>query len=451
MTAPTSLLKQQQILSAQTAGIPTVCIGDSTVANGFGTDGGVVSVTNGFSQYTGGTYASSFDNSFIDYTNIILYSPWNILHNAGIGGDSTTGVLSRMQTDCLQYGPKLVVLAAGTNDIVQATGPDAATVAAGVIANLSRIFDLCAAAGAQVLAFTVLPRLIFTVDGTATALQLQIRQPAAILVNQWLIAEKSRRRELLIVNTWGVFGDPLTGQPLSGYTWDGTHPTNVGAFVIGKEASRQLAGVFPMWPYIPMGAAEAYLLNASAIVRNDNPLMAAGTGGTMQTGVTGAVAQGFDCGRGAGTPTVAASVVAHPDGLGYRQKLVITFAAAGDMVYLGTPNLNARWVAGALLEGQCDFEVEANSAQIINRMTLSCGSTVSGVGHSAKCMDQTAGRSPGNIPYGSGGFKGRMRTFRVTQPQSGACSTWNNRLNIYASAAGTVTVYVSLFAARMIV
>jgi lysophospholipase L1-like esterase len=36
--------------------------------------------------------------------------------NSGLGGDGTEGILSRLESDCLQYRPQLVTICAGLND-----------------------------------------------------------------------------------------------------------------------------------------------------------------------------------------------------------------------------------------------------------------------------------------------------------------------------------------------
>lgn len=415
--------------------LPRIDVGDSTVANGWGQDTPTFVFADPLSYYQGGGYVGIVDNSQFEEGNAQLGAPTYLIRNAGIGGNNTDDVLARLDADVLAYKPAVVNVALGTNDIVQGKN------AAYIIANLTTIFDRIAAKGAVVVVTDIGPRQSFTAQNIIDALA----------VNKWLSAQETVRSGYAHVRTWGLLADEITGAPKANYTWDGTHWTNIGAFLIGSAYAKRCAGLFgDGWSFVPNG--DSYLLDNTSEVRNDNPLAGAGTPPALNTGVTGTLAQGFDCGRGVGSPNVVASLYAAPDGVGYIQRLAITFAAAGDMVYFGTPGLAARYLGGRLLETQADVAVVAGSQAVLKQMTLSCGVTVTGaVTYSTKVFDQTAGRGAGAIPFGSAGFSRRMRTPRMLMPTGVTSSSWNNRINMYASAAGTVTVDVRQFAARLIV
>jgi len=415
-------------------------VGDSiTLESVVGDYTGVVYGDDGLTYYTAGEGSSVFvsgtDKSWFCFADAFMGAPHRLIRNAAVGGNTTTQILARVNADVLDHRPSIIYDLSGTNDIVGSAS------AATIIANKTALFDLYESIGAYVCAIGIMPRQIFTAG------QLTV----AVTVNKWLQGEAARRKNFRFVSIFAQLADPLTGAPLSGVTYDGTHPNNLGSYIIGEAVARVMAPVLPQWDYTPEGSAAAFLVDNTADIRNDNPLMAQGSGGTLGAGVSGTIAQGFDCGRISGSATVVASIEPHPRRMGYRQKLVITFTASGESVYFGTPNLSARYLAGKVLEGQCDIEVAAGSATVISRTTLSCGATVTGgVTKTARALDQTAGSSPGSIPYGTAGFVARLRTPRLQMQSTGSCSTWNNRLNLYSNGAGTVTVYISLFAARMI-
>lgn len=98
-----------------------------------------------------------------------------------------------------------------------------------------------------------------------------------------------------------------------------------------------------------------------------NPLLATGTGGVAQNGVTGTVAAGLYAENRQGSAsgmTGGASVVAHPDGWGNMQQLQVTAAAIGNRPGFGqyqSSSLNADAVAGRIFRFEAELRLASSN------------------------------------------------------------------------------------------
>lgn len=75
-----------------------------------------------------------------------------LLHNAGVGGNTTAQMLARLSTDVLAQSPDVVTVMGGTNDVGQNV-PQETT-----IANLRAIVEAIKAANVKVVLLTIPPR-----------------------------------------------------------------------------------------------------------------------------------------------------------------------------------------------------------------------------------------------------------------------------------------------------
>jgi lysophospholipase L1-like esterase len=84
--------------------------------------------------------------ALVNSTRIVL------LHNAGMGGDTTAGMVARLSADVLAYRPDVVTVLGGTNDVGGRVLQGTTT------ANLRAIIEALEAANVKVVLLTIPPR-----------------------------------------------------------------------------------------------------------------------------------------------------------------------------------------------------------------------------------------------------------------------------------------------------
>lgn len=413
----------------------TIFFGDSITANGWLTNGTYAEDANG-SYFEGGTFARTEDYGYAAWADFLAYGGFGVLDNAGIGGNLTTDMLARVQADVLDKRPTLIVDNGGTNDLVNSVSSE------DVIARKAQLFDLYEGIGAAIIACEILPRGNFTTAHTIEAIK----------VNRWLNQQARSRKNFRVVPAAALFVDPTStaGAPLGvGVRYfDNTHPNNFGAFWYGKALADAAAGLIGN-PLDEFGALDTYgVWSADAIIRNTNPLMGYSTGGTANAGVSGQVANGYTCSAFAGSPTVVASIVDRPDRRGKLQRLVITFAAANDCIEFGIPVSSGTFLQNRIMQGTCDIDVASSSSAVINRMSMYTYAAIGGQAYVTTSLNQqnTTGRA--SLVASTGFLKGRMKTPRLALPDA-PCTGYNSQFRMYAAAAGTVTIDISLFQMRL--
>lgn len=150
--------------------------------------------------------------------NMFVRDAMTLALEAGVSGNTTAQILARVG-DVVAATPDLCVVVGGTNDILAAV-PYATT-----IANLTAICEALRAAGILVALGEVIPS---TQINTATELD------AAGRINQW-VTDYARTTPGIVPVRWAAgLTDPATGAPLTGMTYDGTHPTSTGAAFMGR-------------------------------------------------------------------------------------------------------------------------------------------------------------------------------------------------------------------------
>jgi hypothetical protein len=142
-------------------------------------------------------------------------------------------------------------------------------------------------------------------------------------------------------------------------------------------------------------------------------------------------------------------VVADPDGIGNRQRLTITFGAAGEAIEFGIPAGTGRYINGRenVLSCSVRLNIADDQPDIINRMLMFSQPTVGGVVYNVTAMNQqtATGRQPLSFTKG---LSARFQSPRLLIP-SGIAASWPSQVRIYASAAGTITIDVSQFVMRL--
>jgi acyl-CoA thioesterase I len=143
-----------------------------------------------------------------------------LLHNAGVPGDLTAGMRSRLSSDVLAYKPDVVFVMGGTNDI----GHYVST--ATTIANLRAIIVAAKAKGITVVMMTIPPDSYPAWAGQINSLNSQIVH----LANSYVLAVVDVHAALSTSD--GVY--------VPKYTVDGVHFSALGAQVVANTVQARV-------------------------------------------------------------------------------------------------------------------------------------------------------------------------------------------------------------------
>ncbi|MFO1242389.1 MAG: GDSL-type esterase/lipase family protein [Rickettsiales bacterium] len=310
--------------------------------------------------------------------------------NAGIIGDTTTGILARLDSDVIAKNPDIVFVHAGTNDITG--GASFAT----ITGNLNAIYTTLLNQGILVTVMPLLPRSGAQNWGTTAARQLHHA------VSNWIREKALTTQGMILIDGSAAMTDPAssTGDARTNYTVDGLHPSPIGGFYIGdaaykvfKTITRPAATVC----YSPSDTYDATNNPAGNLLTNGQ---LAGTGGTVGTGATGQAADNWSLSRTAGTAvTAAGSKVSRTDGLpGSLQQIVVSCNGSGStdgtVTFTTTPSSITSNIATnnwyeALLE--IDVSATTNSASMIEGIYLELWDTTATVGSRVRCLNNYTG------------------------------------------------------------
>ncbi len=133
--------------------------------------------------------------------------------NRGISGDTTRGVLIRLDEDVLALQPKAVVLLIGTNDLEEKATPEI------IAANLKRILEALARPN------PALPVILCQVMPSTASLKRSAEQIRA--VNQLYAKAIYGNTNVTLVETWPLFADPK-GDARPAEFPDLLHPNHAG-------------------------------------------------------------------------------------------------------------------------------------------------------------------------------------------------------------------------------
>jgi lysophospholipase L1-like esterase len=307
-----------------------ILFGDSiTIANG----------TDALTRDPSSALQTNGEGGYMTWANIMLCHRFKILTNKGVSGNTTGQMLSRLSADVLNFKPKAdyVFVMGGTNDI-------AAEDTTATVANITSICDQILAAGMRLVLFTVLP---------STLCSTTSKKAFLAAVNTAIRAYASAHYDTVILvdayKSWNPDGSGRDeGTPPTDYTIDGTHPSRLGAKVLGEATYNATAGLVPPFDHY-----------AGATQINPNPRML-GTGGSWGgSGGTGSVATGYRVNTGGAGFT--GSKVARTDGLGYWQQVV---NPTGGSAVTCSIEMNAAPIAttvGDLVFAMFDFEIDVAS------------------------------------------------------------------------------------------
>jgi lysophospholipase L1-like esterase len=241
---------------------------------------------------------------FWNWANALLGQRLDVIANSGVGGESTTQMLTRIQPDVLSKDAGWVLVEGGANDIAADASADT------IYSNLVAIYNKCFSNGQRVIGTTILPSSVFnTTQRTATWLDVNNRlriyaadQPA----EKFVLSDIGP----LYRDTGSAYAVPLAGYTIS----DQVHPNALGAGTIGQKMYADLKNIIPVRDILIPNNSDPRLIWFNAV---PNPLMT-GTDGTKSAPATGTVAH-FYTATGGGTW----SQIAHGSGVGNWQKAVL--------------------------------------------------------------------------------------------------------------------------------
>lgn len=155
--------------------------------------------------------------------------------NRGISGDTTRGVLIRLQEDVIALNPRGIVLLIGTNDLEEGAAPESTA------GNLKLIL---AALKAHNPAMPVVLCNVFPSSETK-------KRPAAAIkkINQLCFAAIKEQPQVTVLDTWTLFAD-AKGDAKSDEFPDLLHPNSPG-YIKWTAALRpvlETLGLAPAWP-----------------------------------------------------------------------------------------------------------------------------------------------------------------------------------------------------------
>lgn len=357
----------------------------------------------------------------------------DVVANAGIGGNTTSQMLARVQSDVLAHNPDYCTLWGGTNDGLASTAAaDAA------FANMVSIMEQLRRRGVHV----------FLISETTGAPPLRTTPFPAVVqyYNDKLRAYAASNKGVDYWDFNSILTDPTNanGYSKSGWTRDGLHLGALSASTIGKlvvapalqKIGRQNLAVLPCSQVDSLGN-NTYVTQALSNVMCINS-----TGGSNGSGHSGTLPSGW---TSSGSHTVVHSVVARPDGFGNNIQAAITAAAAGSY-YLNSGIGAGRVVPGGKYVIEGSFEIDGPVALYRFGVALQVyvGATLYKYGIGQQVQVPTG--SDGMIAVSNGVFRSRV----VTVPDSITPTSQELSVSCGFSGAGSATMRIGRLGVRRV-
>lgn len=240
------------------------------------------------------SFSRQFGKDWPTFAMLRSDGKFQLIHNAGVGGESTSDYLLRWDADVVPHAPTMVVIGGAENDI-----QEAATLPA-IRANLEQLVALTYGIGATPVLRTTMPH----------HLSNAVRQKIGAF-NHW-VRDYCARNGIPCLDFWEVLVDHTTGQYQAAYTTDGVHPNEAGSDLLGTYAANVLTPLIP-----PLRLSLAGDPTDTGLLA-PNPYFATDTSGTPNT--WNAIG---------GTPTgVTRSMVTDPQVPGRMARLAAVASAA---------------------------------------------------------------------------------------------------------------------------
>ena len=277
----------------------------------------------------------------------------DFVRNAGIAGDTIQMIADRMASDVIPYQADAALVQGGINGVTTIT-PEAQ------FAILrDQIWAPLIARGSYVIDTATPPRTI--ADGITN---LRVARLNALRAQYW-----RDRADGEFVDWYSDLTDTTnTACPYkTSYALDSppTHPSNLGAYVMGEKLAPVLQRLFRSRALIA-SPADTRQLDATSNNIIDNPLFL-GTGGTNGAGCSGTLAASW-LGLCTGGVTAVHSTGAANSGVGQKQIAALTATASGYYM-LYTASVHSRAVVADIIDAAARIKI--SSASNLNAIYLS--------------------------------------------------------------------------------
>ena len=357
--------------------------------------------------------------------------------NAGIGGNTTTQMLSRFNSDVLPFLPDELWGEGGINDYALSEETTKA--------NLTSIFDLADANGIYVRWSTISP--LAAAHATFSAANV-----ARICnINKWLKEQALTRKNLTVVDSFSAMIDRAStnGIPKSGMmqTDDSIHQSPKGAMAQGYTYAQSFLKDHNIFDYLPQFAGQRYSLSSAFKQVFNNPLFT-DTGGTNSSSgvVTGTIPANCTISKTGtwGAGLVTSALVARADGFGYDWVLTVTNAGAeNDELSIVTDEL-ASSISNSDILYAC-AEVSLSGLAKNRGCYLEIRSTVDGVFSNVSTLEYGAYQPVATDPwtddmYNQDNILGVMKTPNLTIGATGTISSVYARFKFRFGGVGSTAV-----------
>lgn len=384
------------------------------------------------------------DYGYFTWANFFCSGNLEYVCNAGIGGNTTSQMLSRFNSDVLPYEPDELWGEGGINDY--------AVTEADTISNLTGIFDLCDANGIYVRWCTISP----LETGHATFNAANIARICNI--NKWLREQALTRKNFTLVDSFSAMIDPAstTGSAKNGMmqTDDHIHQAPLGALAQGYAYAQSFIKDHQIIDYLPKFAGERYSLSSAFKQLFNNPLFT-DTGGTNSTSgvVTGTIPANCTISKTGtwGAGLITSALVARADGFGYDWVLTVTNAGAeNDELSIVMDDISAYVTNGDVLYAAAEVSM---SGLLKNRgFQLEIRSSVNSVFSIVSTLEYAATQPVAtdawtDAMYNQDNVTGVMKTPKLTLGDTGSVTSCYARLKFrFGGVGSTATIKIGRMA-----
>ena len=377
------------------------------------------------------------DYGYLAWAHYFTSGNIELVCNAGIGGNTTTQMLSRFNADVLPYAPDELWGEAGINDYAM-TEED-------TISNLSSIFDLCDENGIYIRWCTISP--LASAHATFSAANV-----ARICnINKWLREQALTRKNFTLTDSFSAMIDRAStnGIPKSGMmqTDDSIHQSPKGAMAQGYAYAQSFIKDNQILDYLPQFAGQRYSLSSAFKQLFNNPLFTSSGGTNSSSGVvTGTIPANCTISKTGtwGAGLVTSALVARADGFGYDWVLTVTNAGAeNDELSITTDGL-ASSISNSDILYAC-AEVSLSGLAKNRGCYLEIRSTVDGVFSNVSTLEYGAYQPVATDPwtddmYNQDNILGVMKTPNLTIGSTGTISSVYARFKFRFGGVGSTAV-----------
>jgi lysophospholipase L1-like esterase len=257
----------------------------------------------------------------------MLGDTYNVINNAGIGGNNSSQMLARIYDDVLSFSPDWVFGQVGVNDFY---GYD--FTAQQVFDNVTQMIDLIIENGSQVLWLNCFPQES-TRSGFTTAKSLK-----SASYNKMLSEWASGKPELILIDVYSDFvdkSDSTNGSSIAGYlSTDKIHLSTFGGYKVAQAINGKLKPTASHFSgYSPLTGG----------VNGVNATNFNGTAGVIGAGAAGIAPTGWTLSRASGTD---GTVTGSRDFSGYNINVTKSIQSEVSLFRLQSLNLSSSVTAG---------------------------------------------------------------------------------------------------------